>query len=338
MKIATQEEIDQEEARKKAQAQEFLYVPLNQIVVSQQIRQNIDTTAESFKALMESIKARGVLEPVLAARQEDGTFLLVAGERRFKACQLLGLSTIPVRIVTQAETKADAITLQLIENMVRENLNPIDEANAYLDFLRTKIGAIDAAGIINLIMNYERDPERVDKAFAENFATISGVTGKSTRSMNNLFSLLTLPVPFQAAVREGKIGVSQGYIFAAHLDNPQLYAIFEAILKKPATNDELTKLLAKAETNETPKPRTPFLGFYSQMKTVRTAFEKGTAAFTGQDIENLVTELKTFCTLLEEQAQKQAAEAAQAALNAAANAGSATAASQKKTAKKKTAA
>ena len=94
----------------------------------------------------------------------------------------------------------------------------------------------------------------------------------------------------------------------------------------------------KAETNETPKPRTPFLGFYSQMKTVRTAFEKGTATFTGQDIEKLVTELKTFCTLLEEQARKQAAEAAQAAVNAAANAGSTTAASQKKTAKKKTAA
>ena len=66
MKIATQEEIDQEEARKKAQAQEFINVPLNQIVVSQQVRQNIDTTAESFKALMESIRARGVLEPVLA--------------------------------------------------------------------------------------------------------------------------------------------------------------------------------------------------------------------------------------------------------------------------------
>jgi len=184
-------------------------------------------------------------------------------------------------------------------------------------------------------MSYARDPERVDKAFVENFAAISGITGKSTRSMTNLFSLLTLPLPFQAAIREGKIGVSQGYIFAAHLENPQLYAIFNAVLKKAVTNDELTKLLVKAESEEKPKPRITFLGFYSQIKTVRTAFEKGTASFTPQDIEKLVTELKAFCTLLEEQAGKQGVDAA---AKAAATVDPVKAVSTSKTAAKQTAA
>ena len=106
------------------------------------------------------------------ARQQDGTFRLLVGERRFKACQVLGLTTIPARIVKQADTKADVITLQLIENLERENLDPIDEANAYLEFFRARIGACTATDIINMTMNYERDPERLKNDFTENFSVI----------------------------------------------------------------------------------------------------------------------------------------------------------------------
>jgi ParB family transcriptional regulator, chromosome partitioning protein len=308
MKIATEEEIAAEEAKKKEQAIEFIHLPLNQIVAAGQIRHDINMNSESFTGLMESIRDRGVLEPLLVARQDDGNFLLIVGERRFRACQKLNLPTVPVRIVGRAATKEDIITLQLIENLDRENLDPIDEANAYLEFLRTKTGAIGPAGIISLIMTYDRDPERVEKAFAANFAAISKITGKSTRSMINMFSLLTLPTPFQAALREGKIGLSQGYLFAANPDNPKLYEIFDAILKKPVTYLELKKLLDKAAgKGKKTRPRVPFSGFYSNIKTVRTAFEKGKAAFSQQDLEKLATELETFCAMIKEQARKQTA-------------------------------
>jgi len=312
MKIATPEEIAQEEARKKEQVVEFTYLPLNQIVTAEQIRQDINTTGESFTGLMESIRARGVLEPVLVVRQEDGMYRLVVGERRFKACQMMGMETIPVRIVNQAGTKADVITMQLIENLERENLDPIDEAKAYVEFFRTKIGATDAAELISLIITFERDPGRVDKTFAENVSAIARITGKTTRSLQNLLSLLTLPRPFQQAVKEGKIGMSQGYIFAAHLDNPQLYQIFEAILKKPVTYEELKNLLEKAVAgNETTAASGgPFSGFYSHIAKVRTAFEKGKAAYTRQDMETLITELDAFSALLKEQVRMQATEAA----------------------------
>ena len=89
---------------------------------------------------------------------------------------MLGMTTIPVRILEQAATKADIITLQLIENLNRENLDPIDEATAYFEFLRTKIGAIDMEGIINSIMTYERDPGRVKNEFTANFAVITKIT------------------------------------------------------------------------------------------------------------------------------------------------------------------
>jgi hypothetical protein len=66
--------------------------------------------------------------------------------RRNAGPKSLPLWLIPPRIVNQVDTKGNVITLQLIENLGREDLAPIDEANAYLEFFRTKIGAVDAAG------------------------------------------------------------------------------------------------------------------------------------------------------------------------------------------------
>ena len=113
--------------------------------------------------------------------------------------------------------------------------------------------------------------------------------------MQNLFSLLTLPTPFQAAVKEGKIGLSQGYLFAANLDldDRKLYEIFQSILEKPVTYDELKKLLDKARKGRKPVPKPTFSTFYSGIKNVRAAFEKGKAAYTKQDMVNLSAELKT---------------------------------------------
>jgi ParB family transcriptional regulator, chromosome partitioning protein len=312
MKIATPEEIAQEEAKEKEQALEFTHLPLNQIVISKQIRQDIDTNGEAFKGLVESVRERGVLEPILVARQEDGTFLLIIGERRLRACQMLGLTTIPVRIIKQADTKADVIALQLIENLERENLDPIDEANAYLEFFRTTVGAIDAAGIISLIITYERDPERAEKPFVESLCAIAKITGKTTRSVQNLLSLLTLPTPFRTAVKEEKIVRSQGYLLAANqdLDTQKFYEIFQSILEKPVTYDELKKLLDNARKGKEVIPKPAFSGFYSNIKITRTAFEKGKSAFTQQEVEKLSTELKAFCALLDEQVQKLSAEAA----------------------------
>jgi ParB family chromosome partitioning protein len=309
MQIATPEEIAAEEAKTAEQFIEFTHLPINQIVTAEQIRGFIDTGSEGFAGLMESIQARGVLEPVLVTRQDGNAYRLIIGERRLRACQMLNMETIPARIIGQADTKGDVITLQLIENLSRENLDPIDEANAYLEFFRTKIGAIDAAGMISLIMTYDRDPNRVASEFAASLAAISKITGKSNRSMRYLLSLLRLPRPFQAAVKEGKIGLTQGYLFAENLDNPKLYEIFEAILKRPVTYEELKYLLDKAAgKGRKPRPRIPFSGFYSNIKTVRTAFEKGKASYAKADMEKLLGELEAFCALLKEEAGKGEAE------------------------------
>jgi hypothetical protein len=160
------------------------------------------------------------------------------------------------------QTKGDVISLQLIEKLDRENLDPIDEANAYLEFFCAKVGNTDVEEMISQIITYERDPARVKEGFTANFAVISKITGKSTKSMFNLFSLLRLPPPIRAAIKEGKIGLSQGYLFAANLKNPKLIEIFEAVLQRPVTYEVLKKLLeASAETDGAKATPAPFSGF-----------------------------------------------------------------------------
>ena len=83
---------------------------------------------ESLLALAESIKARGILQPVVVRPQAGGAFELIAGERRMRAAKLAGLDRIPALVRETAET--ERLELALMENMAREDLNPVDEARA----------------------------------------------------------------------------------------------------------------------------------------------------------------------------------------------------------------
>src|SRR3954449_6644024 len=89
-----------------------------------QPRQEFD--GESLLALAESIKARGVLQPLVVRALPGGSYELVAGERRLRASKLAGLDRVPA-IVRETE-ESERLELALIENMAREDLNPIDEA------------------------------------------------------------------------------------------------------------------------------------------------------------------------------------------------------------------
>src|SRR5215470_19143582 len=94
---------------------------------SHQPRKNFDENA--LIELADSIREHGVVQPVVVRPLEDGFFQLIAGERRWRACQRIGLTRVPA-VVRQAAENA-ALELALIENLQREDLNPIEEAEAY---------------------------------------------------------------------------------------------------------------------------------------------------------------------------------------------------------------
>src|SRR5262245_41298607 len=134
---------------------------------------------ESLQELSASIKATGVLQPVLVRHQADG-FQLVAGERRLRAAQLAGLERIPA-IVRDVDDR-EMMELALIENVQREDLNPIDEAKAY----KALVGSVG--------LTHDELSERV---------------GKQRSSISNSLRLLGLPPEVQDMVSRGTLSAGQ---------------------------------------------------------------------------------------------------------------------------------
>lgn len=119
---------------------------------------------EGLKELSDSIKEKGVIQPVILRKADDSGYELIAGERRLRAAQMAGLKTIPA-IIKEATT-SELLELALIENIQREDLNPIEEANAY---------------------------ERLIKEFKLTQEEVAKRVGKPRSSVTNYLRLLTLP-------------------------------------------------------------------------------------------------------------------------------------------------
>ena len=131
---------------------------------------------ESLIELAASIERHGLIQPITVKRLDDGTYLLVAGERRFRAFERLGRSTIPAIVTT-----GDAEEISLIENIQREDLNPLEEAEA-----------------LARMMNRHRYTQE----------QLGQVVGKSQAAVSQVLGLLNLPetikVEYRAAPRSSK--------------------------------------------------------------------------------------------------------------------------------------
>lgn len=120
-------------AKMTSQNEDFLaMVPLSSIKVSstnEMFRESQDLTEEAVGELAASIKEKGLLQPILLRASGNGGFILVAGERRFRACLSLGLTEIPAYVKQMSEE--EAFELQLTENLQRKDVHPMKEAKAY---------------------------------------------------------------------------------------------------------------------------------------------------------------------------------------------------------------
>ena len=96
-----------------------------------QPRKNFDI--EALNTLADSIRQNGIIQPLLVRSMPDGTYQIVAGERRWRAAKMAGLNEVPVFIKELSDIQAQQIAL--IENLQRENLNPIEEANGYKELM-----------------------------------------------------------------------------------------------------------------------------------------------------------------------------------------------------------
>lgn len=111
--------------------QDLRLVPLSQIVVRPQVRKNINTESDEFKEFQASIKEKGLLQPILLTKIGEDQYRLIAGEKRLRAVELNGDTAIKANIKGENMSEREILALQLIENIQRENLSVIDEAEGY---------------------------------------------------------------------------------------------------------------------------------------------------------------------------------------------------------------
>ncbi|MCX5817470.1 MAG: ParB/RepB/Spo0J family partition protein [Proteobacteria bacterium] len=264
----------------------------------------MNTESDSFKSLVQSIKDKGILEPLLVTKGDGDSYTLICGERRLEAARQLGHELVPVRVIEAGKESGETIALQLTENLHREDLNPIDQAKGILAYIQAKLPDknYDVDDIMRELVSYDRGSEYVADGFSETFSEIVQIVGKTTRTLFNGLSLLKLPDTIRTVVSDGTLSISQGYIFAANLDCPDRDKIFEAIMKTPVTYLALEKLLT-AWKKPKPDPGITKLPSITKhvavLRSVESFIEMGAKKYTRPDLQALLDELRVFCALVE---------------------------------------
>ena len=191
-------------------------IPLEQIGANPDQPRKTFSDAE-LAELASSIRERGVIQPILLRSVTNRPYMyeIIAGERRFRASKLAGLSEIPAIIKTV--TDANAMEIALIENVQRENLNPIEEAKAYQNIMQ-KCG-YELADVVRLI-------------------------GKSESYIRNSIRLIDLPESVQKMLQDGEISASHARAIVV-ADNPEKLA--NEIRDKKLSVEQTTKMVHNAK-------------------------------------------------------------------------------------------
>jgi ParB family chromosome partitioning protein len=182
---------------------------------------------DSLKELAVSIKEKGVIQPIIVSRTGDGAFRLVAGERRWRAAALAGLKKIPALIKNVASR--DSLEIALIENIQREDLNPIEAAEAFN----------------RLITEHKLTQEE-----------LSDKVGKDRATISNYLRLLKLPDEVKALLYNGSLSMGHAKaILAIEGRTPRIEAAGKIIRKGLSVREAeaLTKKIAKPRKQEPAK-------------------------------------------------------------------------------------
>lgn len=187
-------------AMQDAPATEVILLPLSQVEPGQgQPRKHFDPDA--LEELAESIRLHGILQPITVRRLESGYYQIIAGERRWRAARMAGLAQIPVNVIIADDQSV--MELALIENLQREDLNPMEEAVGYRALME------------DFALTQEEAAARV---------------GKSRSAVANTMRLLALPVELQWLLEQGTLSAGHARALLP-LSSEQQLALSEKIVR-----------------------------------------------------------------------------------------------------------
>ncbi len=241
-----------------------------------QPRKEFDLTA--LEQLADSIREHGVIQPLILRPMSSGGYQIVAGERRYRASRMAGLTELPA--VIRDLSDKEAMELALIENLQREDLNPIEEAQGYQE----------------LMDHYGFTQETVSKS-----------VGKSRPAVANALRLLRLPQPLMTHVQNGDLSAGHARALLSLNDEKLMEETAQKVMLKGMTVREIEKLSKSSENPKKEKRSFPKGdSFYEEMELalsselgrkvkVQAQRKKGslTIEFYGkEDLKELVSRLE----------------------------------------------
>ncbi len=183
-----------------------------------------DFNEEALQELADSIKELGVIQPITLRKMEDDTYQIIAGERRYRASQLAGKTTIPAYILKADDE--DTMEMALIENIQREDLNALEIALAYQQ----------------LIEQHNLSQEQLSKRIGKGRATIA-----------NFLRLLKLPAVIQVALKERQIDMGHAKALLSLDSHSDQIALFNDIVKNCYSVREVEEMVRRIKEGESTK-------------------------------------------------------------------------------------
>ena len=257
---------------------------------------------QKLQQLTESIRKHGILEPLLVRPMgKAGLFELVAGERRFRAAKELGLTSVPVTIRELSDE--DSLQLALVENLQREDLNPVEETEGILQLLglRLKIPPIDVPPLLyrmrnevigntnqNVLINSEA--QAVERVFAE-LGTISWESFATAR-----LPLLRLPPEILEALRSGKIAYTKAQAIARIKDDQRRHQLLTEALSQDLSLAQIKAEIAslKAAKGDIEARDSSLKGQIDDVLRLAKRSQIWTDPKKQRRLEKLLVELKTL--------------------------------------------
>lgn len=192
---------------------------------------------EAMDELVASIREKGVIQPLIV-RKSEGGYEIIAGERRWRAAKRAGLTQVPA-IIKDASNR-EALELALVENLQREDLNPIEEATAY---------------------------EQLIKEFGLTHEEISERIGKERSTITNQLRLLRLPAEVKEALIEGKITAGHARAVLSLQSGSEVREVLETIKKEKLSVRKTEKLVQKLSAHRESTIQfnefTPYISHYT---------------------------------------------------------------------------
>lgn len=195
---------------------------------------------EALEQLASSIREHGILQPLLLRSMPNGTYQIVAGERRYRAARMAGLLEVPA--VVKDLSDRETMELALIENLQREDLNPIEEALGYQ----------------SLLDEYNMTQDMVSKS-----------VGKSRPVIANALRLLRLPEEIRKLVQKGELSAGHARALCAIADRNTQLELAEQIVAKQLSVREVEKLVAKLTQEQKPAKKSRD-HYFEELETAMT--------------------------------------------------------------------